>query len=82
MQLKTFSPEIVKEPQEENKLSSQYTKLVASAKIVFEGEERTLAQLDPFMESPDREMRKKRQKRSFNFSPIMKRNLMIFTTNL
>ena len=67
MQLKTFSPEIVKELQEENKLSSQYTKLVASAKIVFEGEERTLAQLDPFMESPDREMRKKAAEAKFQF---------------
>ena len=39
--LKAFSPEIIADLQEENKLSSQYTKLLASAKIPFDGEERT-----------------------------------------
>jgi M3 family oligoendopeptidase len=66
-QLKTFSPEVVEELQQENKLSSEYTKLVASAKIEFEGEERTLAQLQPFAESTDREMRKKANEVRFEF---------------
>ncbi len=59
MELKTFSPEIVEDLQQENKLGSEYTKLVASAKIAFEGEERTLAQLGPFLESKDRDTRKR-----------------------
>ncbi|MFC3883315.1 M3 family oligoendopeptidase [Bacillus songklensis] len=58
-QLKTFSPEIMEDLQLENKLGSEYTKLVASAKIMFEDEERTLAQLGPFLESKDRDMRKR-----------------------
>ncbi len=58
-ELKTFSPEIIEDLQTENKLTSEYTKLVASAKIFFEGEEWTLAQLQPFAESPNREMRKR-----------------------
>jgi M3 family oligoendopeptidase len=66
-QLKTFHPEIIPLLQKENKLSSEYTKLVASAKIEFEGEERTLAQLDPFTESKDREMRKKASETKFGF---------------
>ncbi|MBE4909543.1 M3 family oligoendopeptidase [Bacillus luteolus] len=66
-QLKSFSPEVVEDLQQENKLSSEYTKLVASAKIFFEGEERTLAQLQPFAESTDREMRKKANEVRFNF---------------
>lgn len=66
-QLKVFSPEIVPYLQKENKLSSEYTKLIASAKIQFEGEERTLAQLDPFTESTDREMRKKASQAKFGF---------------
>ncbi|MCA1029432.1 M3 family oligoendopeptidase [Bacillus timonensis] len=66
-QLKTFSPEVVADLQKENKLSSQYTKLVASAKIEFEGEERTLAQLQPFAESTVREMRKKANEARFHF---------------
>ena len=56
--LKTFSPEIIEDMQKENKLASQYTKLRASAKIMFQGEERNLAQMTPFMESSDREVRK------------------------
>lgn len=66
-QLKTFSPEIVPLLQQENKLSSEYTKLVASAKILFEGEERTLPQLQPFAESKDRSMRKKANEAKFSF---------------
>jgi M3 family oligoendopeptidase len=66
-QLKTFKPEIVPLLQKENRLSTEYTKLVASAKINFEGEERTLAQLEPFTESTDREMRKRANEAKFGF---------------
>lgn len=66
-QLKTYSPEVVEDLQLENKLTSEYTKLVASAKIVFEGEERTLAQLQPFVESQDRDVRKRANEARANF---------------
>lgn len=66
-QLKVFSPEIVPLLQQENKLSTEYTKLVAAAKIPFEGEERTLAQMEPFAESKDREMRKRANEARFNY---------------
>ncbi|MBB3906403.1 M3 family oligoendopeptidase [Anoxybacillus rupiensis] len=66
-ELKTFSPEIVADLQLENKLASEYTKLVASAKILFEGQEYTLAQLQPFVESPDRQMRKRANEARFAF---------------
>ncbi|QQZ11541.1 M3 family oligoendopeptidase [Heyndrickxia vini] len=66
-QLKTFSPEIIPLLQQENKLTSEYTKLIASAKIMFEGEERTLAQIDPFTESKDRETRKSAVEAKFGF---------------
>ncbi|WP_026692228.1 M3 family oligoendopeptidase [Peribacillus kribbensis] len=58
-QLKTFSPDIIPLLQKENKLVSEYKQLMASAKIMFEGEERTLIQLQPFAESEDREMRRR-----------------------
>ncbi|WP_373228630.1 M3 family oligoendopeptidase [Cohnella sp.] len=57
MSLKTFNPEIIEDLQQENKLSTEYSQLIASAKIPFEGEERTLAQLTPFELSTDRDMR-------------------------
>jgi M3 family oligoendopeptidase len=66
-QLKTFHSEIIPLLQRENKLSSEYTKLVASAKILFEGEERTLAQLTPFAESKNRDMRKLANEKKFGF---------------
>jgi M3 family oligoendopeptidase len=66
-QLKTFSPEIIPLLQKENKLSSEYTKLIASAKIQFEGDERTLSQLEPFVQSPDRNMRKRANEARFGF---------------
>lgn len=66
-QLKVFQPDLVPLLQKENKLTTEYTKLVAAAKIPFEGEERTLAQLDPFTESVDREMRKKASTAKFNY---------------
>lgn len=66
-QLKVFAPEIVPLLQKENKLSTEYTKLIASAKIMFEGEERTLAQLEPFIQNKNREMRKKASEARFGF---------------
>ncbi|MCI8698654.1 MAG: M3 family oligoendopeptidase [Oscillospiraceae bacterium] len=46
--LKTFSPEIVPQLQRENDLTQAYQKLIASAKIPFEGGTYTLSQLTPF----------------------------------
>ncbi|MDQ1003927.1 M3 family oligoendopeptidase [Neobacillus niacini] len=66
-QLKTFKPEIVPLLQKENRLSTEYTKLIASAKINFEGEERTLAQLEPFTQSTDRETRRLASEAKFGF---------------
>jgi M3 family oligoendopeptidase len=66
-QLKTFKPIIIPLLQKENRLSTEYTKLLASAKINFKGEERTLAQLEPFTESTDREVRKQANEAKFGF---------------
>ena len=57
MALKTFKPEIVPELQEENRLSTEYDKLIASAQIEFDGKTLTLAQLTPYHENPDRSVR-------------------------
>ena len=51
--LRTFSPEIVPEMQKENALVSEYSKLLASAQIPFEGREWTLSQLSPVKQDPD-----------------------------
>jgi len=56
--LKTFKPEIVADMQEENRLRSEYTKLIASAQIEFDGKKLILAEMTPYFQHPDREMRK------------------------
>ena len=55
--IKSFSPEIISLLQQENKLSSEYSKLVASAQVEFDGKTLTLAQLGPYRESTDRDIR-------------------------
>ena len=55
--LKTFSPEIIPDVQEENRLSSKYSKLIASAKIDFDGKELNLSQMVPYTQSKDRNVR-------------------------
>ncbi|MEK5425397.1 M3 family oligoendopeptidase [Cytobacillus sp. FSL R7-0680] len=66
-ELKTFKPVIVPLLQKENKLTSDYNKLIASAKINFDGKELTLAQLDPYIESKDRQLRKEASAAKFQF---------------
>ncbi|HNY38193.1 MAG TPA: M3 family oligoendopeptidase [Petrotogaceae bacterium] len=67
LSLKTFSPEIINDLQSENKLTSKYTKLLGSAKIMFEGKERNLSQMTPFEQSPDRQTRKKAVQAKFKW---------------
>ena len=65
--LKAFSNNIISDMQLENKLASSYQKLIASAKIPFKGEEKTLSELTPFILSKDREIRKEANKAKYEF---------------
>lgn len=65
--VKTFKPEIREDLKEENQLVTRYVKLIASAKIDFEGEERNLAGLSPFSSSPDRDIRKRASEARWKF---------------
>ncbi|MDR0937000.1 MAG: M3 family oligoendopeptidase [Oscillospiraceae bacterium] len=56
--LKTFTPEIIGDLQEENRLTTEYGKLLASAQIEFDGKTLTLAQLAPYYQNTDRAIRK------------------------
>lgn len=55
--LKAFSPEIITEMQEENRLTTEYQKLIASAQIPFNNEIVTLSRLTPYKQSPDEKLR-------------------------
>lgn len=54
---RAFSPEIISDLQEENRLSSEYDKLLASARIPFQGELYTLPGLAKFSQDKDRSVR-------------------------
>lgn len=56
--LKCFDEKIIPQLQEINRLTSEYTKIMASAQIEFQGGIYTLAQLGKFATSPDRNIRK------------------------
>ncbi|TDM00666.1 M3 family oligoendopeptidase [Macrococcus carouselicus] len=53
----SYSDEVEDLINQENKLSSDYSKLMASAQIEFDGQELNLAQMSPYTQSPDRDVR-------------------------
>ncbi|MEK8127306.1 M3 family oligoendopeptidase [Paenibacillus filicis] len=65
--VKTFNPAIIEDLRLENKLSSDYTKLTASAVIRFGGQELNLSQLAPYILSKDRATRKQAQDAVYAF---------------
>ncbi|MEG1310403.1 MAG: M3 family oligoendopeptidase [Romboutsia sp.] len=65
--LKSFSSEIINDLQEENRLCSEYTKLLASAKIIFENKETNLSGIGKYMLSKDRDVRIKASKAYYGF---------------
>lgn len=62
LSLKCFKEEIIDDLQKENKLTSKYDKVMASAKIKFEGGVYNLSQMGKFTTDVDRERRKKATK--------------------
>ena len=65
--LDTFDEKIVPDLQEINKLTSEYTKLIASAQIEFRGETYNLSQLGKFADSSDRATRREACLKSAKF---------------
>ena len=57
VQVELFRPENVPLETEEAKLSQQYQKLSGSLTVNFRGEEKTLIQMGPYLEEPDRPLR-------------------------
>ena len=57
-ELDSFNASVIGLLQKENQLSSDYQKLIASAEIAFDGKTLTLSQFGPYLQSPDRSVRK------------------------
>ncbi len=66
-EIRSFSEEVMPLLQKENKLTSEYAKLVASAQIDYDGKTYTLAQLGPLAESKDRQVRKDVMNAQYSF---------------
>lgn len=56
--MKSFDPKLIPDMQEENRLTSEYDKLMASAQIEFDNQTLNLAQLGKYKQSTDRSVRK------------------------
>ena len=50
---KTFSPAIIPDMQQENNVEQEYEKMLANARIPFEGKEYTISQMTAFKTDPD-----------------------------
>lgn len=60
-QIQTFHPNIKEDLVKENKLVTEYSKLIASARIEFDGHTLNLSKMAPYMQSLDRETRHQAQ---------------------
>ncbi len=67
MELKCFSPEVIPLLQKENKLVSDYQKLIASAQIDYKGQKLNISQLGVYKVDRDRDVRKSAYEAEGNF---------------
>lgn len=65
--LKTFKPSILENLQEENRLSSEYTKIKAQAKIEYKGQTYNLSSIQPLELSDDRTTRREASEAKWQF---------------
>ncbi len=56
--MKSFDPKVSELVQKENKLTTEYSKLLAAAEIEFDGKTLNLSEFGPYMQHTDREMRR------------------------
>ncbi|MBL7998604.1 MAG: M3 family oligoendopeptidase [Candidatus Kapabacteria bacterium] len=82
MSAKCISPEVIEDLQKENHLGTEYQKLLASAKIFFDGEERNLAGMSPYMQSTDRDTRRAASEAKWNFFSAHREELDSIYDNL
>ncbi|MFA9423225.1 MAG: M3 family oligoendopeptidase [Sedimentibacter sp.] len=75
LEIKTFSDEVLNDLQEENKLQSEYDKLISSAKINYDGKVLNLSQMQPYMQSSSRQTRKEAHEK---YSGFFKENIEKF----
>lgn len=61
----TVNNEVISDLEKENKLISKYLNIIAKSKVEFMGQERNLSQLDTFLTSSDRNIRKSASEKKY-----------------
>ena len=64
---KTFSAEIIEDLSEEQKLENEYIKVISSARISFNNQELNLDEIEAYLSSKDRDIRKSAIEEEFKF---------------
>ena len=67
LSLKTLMPQVLEDLQEENRLSSEYVKLKAGARITFRGNDYNLSSIHKLELSPDRNIRREASEAKWSF---------------
>lgn len=67
LELLTFDEKIIDDLVEESKLTTEYSKLMASAKIEFDGKINNLSQMSVYANNPDRKIRKAAELKKVEF---------------
>lgn len=73
--LKSFDERIIEEAIEENKLTMEYDRIIASAKIEFRGNTYNLPQMGKFMQDLDRETRREASQAYYGYLETIKDSL-------
>ena len=76
LEFKAMDEKLIPLMQEENALTTQYDKLIASAKIDWEGETLNLSLLRPYMTHEDRGSEERHMKNTVRFSRAKQKNWM------
>ena len=82
LQTKTISTNIIEDLVLENKLVSQYTKLISSARIIFLSKEMNLTQVRAYSQNINRELRKQAVNARYGFYEENEEELDLIFTNL
>lgn len=72
---KTFSAEIIEDLSEEQKLENEYIKVISSARISFDNQELNLDEIEAYLSSKDRDIRKSASDTEFKFMKSCETNL-------
>ncbi len=79
--LQTFEESLIPKLQEENRLGTAYQKVMSSAQIEFDGKTLNLSQFGPYLQSPDRTVRKEASEARYTYLAENEKSSIASTAN-